>query len=108
MNTLWLSPHSIRNGGGSIASADRVDDRPYCSIADIWYYSCSLAVTLHILPMQMLLYDSDLEFGVAVTRGGINPLSVSARPNSRSAERIQRPSHLICSRSYCACLLADM
>jgi len=87
MNTLLLSSHSFRNGGGSIARADRIDDRPYFSITDIWYYSCSLAVTLHILPMQMLLYDSDLEFGVTVTRGGINPLSVSARPSSRSAER---------------------
>ena len=87
MNALWLSSHSFRNGGGSIASVDRIDDRPYFSITDIWYDSCSHAVILHILSIQMLLYDSDYELGVTVTRGGINPLSVSARPSSRSAEQ---------------------
>ena len=108
MDTLWLSSHSVRNGGGSIASADRFDDRLYFSIADIWYYSRSHAVILHILTMQMLLYDSDYELGVTVTRGGINPLSISARPSSLSVERLQRPPYLICSRLYYTCLLADM
>ena len=88
MDTLWLSPHSFRNGGGSIARADRIDDRPYCSITDIWFYSRSHAVMLHILSMQMSLYDSDYEFGVTVTRGGFNPLSVSARPSGSRGHHI--------------------
>jgi len=63
MYALWLSSHFIRNGGGSISSVDRIDDRPYSSTMNIWYESLLHVVALSILSMNILLCNSDYEMG---------------------------------------------
>ena len=63
MDALLLPSHSFGNGGGSISSVDRIDDRPYSSTMNIWYESLLHAVALSILSMMILLCDSDYEMG---------------------------------------------
>ena len=61
MNVLLLSPYSIRNGGGSIPSADLIIDRPYFIAMSIWFESHSVAVELCMKMLVILLYESDLK-----------------------------------------------
>jgi len=56
---LLLSPLPVLEGGGSISSVDRIDDRPYFSAMSIWYKLYSLAVELCIKMLVMLLYELD-------------------------------------------------